>query len=209
MTGKVFVDLGMSLDGFVAGPNGGPRNPLGDGGTRVHQWVYGLRSWRERLGMEGGETEGDDELIREVFARAGAYVMGRRMFDEGELAWPDPPPFRAPVFVLTSSPRQPWVRQGGTTFNFVTDGVHSALAQARKAAAGKDVQISGGASTVRQFIDAGLVDDLQVHVSAVLLGAGLPLFDGSRTVPFELERVRVMDSPGVTHLAYRLPRSSG
>jgi dihydrofolate reductase len=159
--------------------------------------------------MEGGETGGDDELIREVFARAGAYVMGRRMFDEGELAWPDPPPFRAPVFVLTSSPRQPWVRQGGTTFNFVTGGVHSALAQARAAAAGKDVQISGGASTVRQFIDAGLVDDLQVHVSAVLLGAGLPLFDGSRTVPVELERVRVMDSPGVTHLAYRLPRSSG
>jgi dihydrofolate reductase len=209
MTGRVFVDLGMSLDGFVAGPNGGPRNPLGDGGTRIHQWVYGLRSWRERLGMEGGQTDGDDELVREVFARAGAFVMGRRMFDEGELAWPDPAPFRAPVFVLTNSPREPWVRQGGTTFHFVTDGMRSALEQAMAAAGGKDVQISGGASTVRQFIDAGLVDDLQLHVSPVLLGAGLRLFDGPRPGPVELEGVRVLHSPGATHLAYRLPRSSG
>jgi dihydrofolate reductase len=209
MTGRVFVDLGMTLDGFVAGPNGGPENPLGDGGPRIHQWVYGLKSWRERQGLEGGAANADDEVVKEISARGGAYVMGRRMFDEGEVGWSDPPPFHAPVFVLTSSARAPWDRQGGTTFSFVTDGIHSALEQAKAAAGDKDVQISGGASTVRQFIDAGLVDDLQIHLVPVLLGQGVRLFDGSRAELVELERLRVLDSPGVTHLSYRFPTSSG
>lgn len=104
---NVFVDMGMSLDGYVAGPNGAPDNPLGDGGTRIHQWIFKVMAWRERQAREGGEQSRDNEIAEETFSRAGAYTMGRRMFDEGELAWPDPPPFRAPVFVLTSHPREP------------------------------------------------------------------------------------------------------
>src|SRR5215210_6880853 len=126
---KVFVDISMSLDGFIAGPNGGLHNALGDGGHRLHQWVYILASWHERQGVAGGETNQDDEIVKDANARIGAYVMGSRMFDEGDVGWPDPTPFRAPVFVVTHQAREPWVRQGGTTFTFVNDGVESALEQ--------------------------------------------------------------------------------
>ncbi|WP_186319094.1 hypothetical protein [Streptomyces sp. SAJ15] len=121
----VFASPGMTLDGFVAGPNARPGNPLGDGGLRIHEWVEDVETWRERQSVTGGTGTGgdqDDGVVRETFERAGAYVMGRRMFAEGEVGWPDPPPFRAPVFVLTHTPREPWVRQGGTTFHFVTEG---------------------------------------------------------------------------------------
>ena len=118
----VFASLGMSLDGFIAGPNAGPDNNLGDGGDRIHGWMYRVEAWRERQSLEGGEVNRDAELLEENYGRVGAFVMGRRMFDEGEVGWPDPPPFRAPVFVLTHQPREPWERQGGTTFTFVTDG---------------------------------------------------------------------------------------
>ncbi|GAA2816110.1 dihydrofolate reductase family protein [Saccharopolyspora taberi] len=203
---KVFASMGMSLDGFVAGPNGGPDNALGDGGFRIHQWVFDLESWRERQSREGGATNADDEIVKENFARAGAYVMGRRMFDEGEAGWPDPPPFQAPVFVLTHNPREPWVRQGGTTFTFVTDGVESAVEQARAAAGDKDVQISGGADVVRQALDAGLVDEVEVHVAPILLGRGVRLFDGVDPERCAFEPERVVGSPGVTHLRYRVVR---
>ncbi|MFC8274570.1 dihydrofolate reductase family protein [Streptomyces sp. NPDC057271] len=199
---KVFASLGMSLDGFIAGPGSRPDNPLGDGGMRIHEWVFDVESWRARQNAEGGQTDQDDDIVRENFDRAGAYIMGRRMFDEGEVGWPDPPPFRAPVFVLTHTPRAPWVRQGGTAFTFVTEGIDSALARARRAAGGKDVQISGGAHTVRQFIAAGLLDELQIHLAPLVLGAGVRLFDGVST-GLSLEPVRVVDSPRVTHLTYR------
>ncbi len=107
---KVFFDVGVSLDGYIAGPNGGPRNPLGDGGVGLHQWAFKTATFLERIGVAGGETSQDDVLVRQVFDRAGAYVMGRRMFDEGEISWPENPPFRAPVFVLTHSAREPWVK---------------------------------------------------------------------------------------------------
>ncbi|MET9133598.1 dihydrofolate reductase family protein [Streptomyces antibioticus] len=202
---KVFASLGLSLDGFIAGPNAGPDNPLGDGGLRIHEWVENIESWRERQSMAGGQSNADDEIVRENFNRAGAYVMGRRMFDEGERGWPDPPPFRAPVFVLTSTPREPWVRQGGTTFTFVAEGVESALSRAREAAAGKDVQISGGAHTVRQYLDAGLVDELQIHLAPIVLGKGVRLFDGV-SPHLALEPTRAIHSPGVTHLRYQVVR---
>src|SRR5215203_1206587 len=109
--GKVHVDMSMSLDGFVAGPNAGPHNAIGDGGHRIQQWMYDVESWRERQSLQGGQANQDDEVSKERFARTGAYVMGRRMFDEGEVGWPDPPPFRAPVFVLTHQAREPWGRQ--------------------------------------------------------------------------------------------------
>jgi len=200
---KVFVDVGLSLDGFIAGPNGGPGNPLGDQGVRIHEWVFALASFRERLGMTGGETGGDDAIVRQVFARCGAYVMGRRMFDEGEVSWPENPPFRALVFVLTHHKRTPWVRDGGTTFHFVTDGMESALRQAKAAAGSLDVRISGGADTVRQYIKAGLVDELTIHLAPVLLGTGTRLFDGADATQRPIEPVAAVTSKGVTHLTYR------
>ncbi len=165
---EVFVDVGVSLDGYIAGPNGGPGNPLGDGGTRIHQWLFQTAGFCERLGLPGGQSSSDDQLVRRVFERAGAYVMGRRMFDEGELGWPEDAPFRAPVFVLTHSPREPWKRKGGTAFFFVTDGIESALRQAKAAASGRDVRVAGGAETIRQYLDAGMVDELALHIAPML-----------------------------------------
>lgn len=203
---KVFASLGMSLDGFIAGPNSRPDNPLGDGGMRIHEWVFGVESWRARQSIDGGQTNQDDTIVQENFSRAGAYIMGRQMFAEGEVGWPDPPPLRAPVFVLTHTPREPWVRQGGTTFTCVTEGIDSALAQARKAAGDKDVQISGGADVVRQFIDAGLLDELQIHLAPLVLGSGVRLFDGV-SPDLGLVPTQVVDSPQVTHLTYRITPS--
>ena len=202
--GNVIVDMGMSLGGFIAGPNAGPHNPLGDGGPRIHQWLYAVESWRERQSLTGGQINQDDEVVKEANARIGAFVMGRRMFDEGEVGWPDPPPFRAPVFVLTNHAREPWVRRGGTTFTFVTEGIESALEQARAAAGDKDVRIAGGANTVQQFIKAGLLNELQIHLAPVLLGNGVRLFDHIDPRHIELEKTRVIDSPKVTHLRYRV-----
>jgi dihydrofolate reductase len=201
-----FADLGVSLDGYVAGPNAGPGKPLGDGGPRIHAWQYGARAFRERLGMSGGEATPDNALIEERFARTGAYVMGRRMFDEGEAGWPDPPPFRAPVLVLTHRPREPWERTGGTTFTFVTDGVGAAVEAARAGAAGKDVQVSGGADVVRQALEAGLIDELTLHVAPVLLGGGVRLFDALDPAGLRLEPDRVVAGPIATHLRLRVVR---
>jgi dihydrofolate reductase len=202
--GKVHVDMSMSLDGFVAGPNASPHNALGDGGHRIQQWLYDVESWRERQSLEGGQSNRDDEVYKETSSRSGAYVMGRRMFDEGEVGWPDPPPFRAPVFVLTHHAREPWVRQGGTTFTFVTDGIESAVEQAKAAAGDKDVQIAGGANVVQQCVKAGLLDELQIHLAPVLLGDGIRLFERIGPEDVELEGTRVIDSPRVTHLGFRV-----
>jgi dihydrofolate reductase len=204
--GVVFVDVGMSLDGFLAGPNGRPGNSLGDGGTRIHEWVFPLAAFRERLGLTGGETSADDQLVRSIFARCGAYVMGRRMFDEGEVAWPENPPFRAPVFVMTHHAREPWVRKGGTTFTFVTAGLDEALRRAREAAGERDVRVSGGADVIQQALRAGVVDELDVHVAPVLLGAGVRLFDGLSAADVKLEAGPVSASPLVTHLRFRVVR---
>lgn len=201
---KVIVDIGISLDGFIAGPNAGPHNNQGDGGTRIHRWVYDLEAWRERQSLAGGRTNQDDEVVKESIARVGAFVMGRRMFDEGEVGWQDPPPFRAPVFVLTNNAREPWVRQGGTTFTFVTDGIESAVGQAKEAADDKDVRIAGGANVIQQAIEAGLVDELQIHLAPILLGDGVRLFDHIGKEHVELENTRVIESPKVTHLMYRV-----
>jgi dihydrofolate reductase len=203
---KVFFDIGVSLDGYLAGPNRGPGNPLGDGGTRIHAWMFQTASFLERIGMPGGKTSPDDELVRKVFARAGAYVMGRRMFDEGEAGWPENPPFRAPVFVLTHSARESWPREGGTTFFFVTDGIVSALEQARSAAGGKDVRVAGGAETIWQFIEAGLIDEFNLHIAPLLLGTGIRLLDHIDPALLTLEQVGARSSPLVTHISYRVVR---
>ncbi|MGW0699626.1 dihydrofolate reductase family protein [Streptomyces sp. NPDC002867] len=200
---KVVADISVSLDGFIAGPNDGPGNPLGDRGERLHEWVYPLASWREMHGLDGGATGPDADLVEETVQRAGAYVMGRRMFDCGEEPWGDEPPFHAQVFVVTHEEREPLVKQGGTTFAFVTGGVGEAVERARRAAGDKDVALAGGGQLIRGVLAAGLLDELQLHLVPVLLGGGVRLFteEGDRTVEFET--TRVIDSPSVTHLRLR------
>jgi dihydrofolate reductase len=204
--GQIIADITMTLDGFVAGPGDGIEKPLGEGGERIHQWLYDSASWRELHGQEGGGARADGKLVEESFERTGALVMGKRMFENGDGSngWGDDPPFHKPVFVLAHEAREPKV-QGDTTFTFVTDGIESALEQARAAAGDKDVAVAGGANALQQFIKAGLLDELQVHVAHILLGDGIPLFGRLGPEQIELEATRVMDAPGVTHLQFRLP----
>jgi dihydrofolate reductase len=209
---KLKFDISMSLDGFVAGPNQSPEHPLGEGGERLHEWVYGLKSFQESHGRAGGIENRDDEIAAESLAATGAVIMGRRMFGGGEGDWDESwqgwwgeePPFRVPVFVLTHHAREPLAMRGGTSFTFVTDGIESALGQARAAAGAREVAIAGGASVVGQYLRAGLVDEFQLHVSPVLLADGTRLFDGLGADQLELEIDRVVDSDAVTHLRYSL-----
>ncbi|MEV5807686.1 dihydrofolate reductase family protein [Streptomyces parvulus] len=200
----VTADLAITLDGYVAGPNVSRDNPGGDGAERIFDWIHTLASWRERQGMAGGAENRDSELVREWFDATGAVVMGRTMYDLGEEFWGDNPPFRTPVFVLTHRPRPTLVKEGGTTFHFVTEGIHSALVRARAAAGDRNVDIGGGADTVRQYLAAGLVDELQLHVVPVLLGGGLRLFEGLGDAGRrDLEQVGAVETPLATHLKYR------
>jgi dihydrofolate reductase len=210
---KVRVDITMSLDGFVAAPNQTLEHPLGEGGERLHEWAFAAASWREQHGLAGGEANADSDVIRESQDATGAVVMGRHMFSGGAGPWSDDPnadgwwgddpPFHVPVFVLTHHPRETVAMQGGTTFSFVTDGIEAALAQAREAAGEKDVLVAGGADVVQQVLNAGLLDELQVHVVPLLLGGGVRLFDRVDAVG-ELETTRVIESLSVTHLRYRV-----
>ena len=212
---RVVFDISISLDGCVAGPNASLEEPLGEGGERLHDWVLATRSWRASHGREGGETGPDDEVVAEHVGRGGATIMGRRMFSGGAGPWErdpkaggwwgDDPPFRHPVFVLTHHPREP-LALGETTFTFVTDGIEPALEQARAAAGERDVAIAGGAEAGRQYLGAGLVDELQLHVTPVLLGAGVRLFDGIEPGRVGLEQERVVAGAAVTHLSYRVAR---
>ena len=209
---RLICDLSMSLDGYVAGPNQTLEQPLGRGGERLHEWAFRLKSFRERHGMPGGESGPDDDIVKEWLDANGAVVMGRRMFSGGEGPWEDDPnadgwwgddpPFHVSVFVLTHHPRDPVVKEGGTSFTFVTEGIEAALGQARAAAGGKDVQVGGGAELVQQYLNAGLLDELNIHLVPVLLGnGGVRLLD--RLEPTELELTRVIQSDAVTHLRYR------
>jgi dihydrofolate reductase len=216
--GKVAVDITMSLDGFIAGPNQSREEPLGDGGENLHDWLFGLKSFRERHGESGGESNIDSEVLEEAFDAGGAIVMGKRMFGGGEGPWGsdpsfddpwegwwgDDPPFHMPVFVLTHHPRERLTKEGGTTFTFVTDGIAAALEQAQAAAGDKDVSVAGGANVIQQYLKAGLLDELQIHVVPLLLGSGARLFDNLGTELPELEGTRVIESPTVTHLKYRV-----
>ena len=209
--GKVVLDISSSLDGFVAGPSPSLEQPLGEGGEQLHDWVVRLASWRERHGESGGATDADDEVMAGGLAGAGAVLMGRRMFSGGDGPWEDDPkadgwwgdepPFGVPVFVVTHHARPP-LERGSTTFTFVTDGVESAVEQARAAAGDRNVSVAGGASVAQQALNAGLLDELEIHLVPVLLGGGTRLLD--RLDPkIKLERTRVVDSPAVTHLRYR------
>jgi dihydrofolate reductase len=211
----VFVDISMSLDGYVAGPNQTLEDPLGEAGEKLHEWVFRLASWRGPHGMTGGETGPEDELVRASVERTGAVIMGRRMFSGGsgpwesdpnaDAWWGDEPPFHVPVFVLTHHEREPVEKEGGTTFVFVTEGTESALDQARAAAGDKDVAIAGGAEVVQQYLRAGVVDDVTVHLAPVLLGGGVSLF-GDLGTDLRLNLLNVLESPFATHLRYDVER---
>jgi dihydrofolate reductase len=209
---KLRGHISVSLDGFVAGPNPTVEEPLGQGGEQLHELVFGLAVWREAHGREGGEVNASTPVMEGALANVGATIMGRNMFGGGPGPWGDEPwngwwgepPFRMPVYVLTHYPREPLVFDNGTTFHFVTDGIESALAQAKEAADGKDVSLGGGAAVFQQYLAAGLLDELTLHVSPVLLGSGTRLFDGAP--PSQLELLQVVDAPGVTHLSYRTGR---
>jgi dihydrofolate reductase len=203
--GKVHVDITTSLDGYIAGPHDGPELPLGENGERIHEWVTRLTSWRKEHGLEGGETNSDSEVFEESLADRGAVILGRRMFDNAH-GWGEEPPFRMPVFVLTHEAREPETKQGGTTFTFVNDGIESALQQAKAAAGDKNILVAGGADTVQQFLKAGLIDEIQIHVVPLLLGGGVKLLEGLNDEDVKLESTRVVESPTVAHLQYRVVR---
>jgi dihydrofolate reductase len=201
VAGKVFFSVSMSLDGFIAPES--LDELMGRQWMELQAWVFPLRYFRERLQLgTGGEEGRDNDLLRETFERTGASVMGRRMFDGGESAWPEEAPFRTPVFVVTHDPREPWVRPGGTTFHFVTDGIEAALDGARAAAGDLDVRIAGGGETILQYLNAGLVDEFTIALSPVLFGSGVRLFEGVDAARVALDQVHVEHSARVTHLTY-------
>jgi dihydrofolate reductase len=211
----VFIDISMSLDGYVAGPNPTLEEPLGRGGEELHEWLVGLEAWRKPHGLEGGETGPDSELYLANVERIGAVIMGRRMYSGGSGPWGhdpkadgwwgDNPPFHVPVFVLTHHEREPLEKEGGTTFHFVTDGIERALEQALAAAGDKDVLIAGGAEADQQYLRAGLVDDVTIHVAPVLLGGGVSLF-GDLGTDLRLRLTNVLEAPLAAHLQYEVER---
>jgi dihydrofolate reductase len=211
---KLRVNITMSLDGYVAGPNQSMENPLGEGAFHLHDWALPTKTFRTLHGeTNGGETGINDDVLREAFENLGATIMGRHMFgpDRGPWGknpwrgwWGDNPPFHHPVFVLTHYPRKSLAMRGGTTFHFVTDGIESALAQARGAAAGKNVALGGGAKAIQQYLAAGLVDEVEIHVVPLLLGGGERLFANLDAHKLKLEPIRTIAGPGVTHLKYRV-----
>jgi dihydrofolate reductase len=193
---KVTCDIAVSVDGLAAGPNQSVDAPLGEGGERLHRWMF-----------EEPERHAD---VIESITSAGAYVMGRNMFGPGRGDWDEQwrgwwgeePPYHAPVFVLTHHPREPLVMEGGTTFTFVTDGIDGALAQARAAAGDRDVSIAGGAATVNQYLVVGVIEELRLHVAPIVLGGGERLFEGVGELA--LEPIAVSGSALVTHVSYRV-----
>jgi dihydrofolate reductase len=208
---KVFFSVTMSLDGFIA-PEfmelGRPLEQWIGPWMELQKYVFAQKFFRENLKLgDGGETSEDNRILEHTFHRTGVSIMGKRMFEGGEQGWPEEAPFHTPVFVLTHTVREPWERPGGTTFYFVNDGIESALRQARAVAGGRDIRIAGGADVIRQYLNAGLVDEFSIAVSPVFLGAGIRLFDGIDRHRVSVEITEAIHSPLVTHLNYMVRRS--
>jgi dihydrofolate reductase len=209
---KVRVHIAISADGYVAGPNQSDENPLGEGGEQLHDWFVELKAWREPHGREGGEVNESTPIAEESLANVGAEIMGRGKFgpagggpwgdDPWQGWWGEDPPFHKPVFVVTHHEREP-LTLSDTTFTFVTDGIEAALEQAKAVSDGKDVYIGGGADIINQYLAAGLVDEIEVHVAPLVLGGGERLFDGVGP-DLQLEQLRAVEAPGVAHLKYRV-----
>jgi dihydrofolate reductase len=216
MMSKLRSTMAMSLDGFIAGPHQSVKDPLGIGGMRLHEWMVPLAVFHEMHGEDdsGGEVNASSAVVRGWWENVGAIVMGRSMFGGGPGPWGgdwrgfwgENPPYHVPVFVITHHPREPLEMQGGTTFNFVTGGIEEALKLATEAADGKDVWLTGGASVIRQYLRAGLLDEIEISLAPVLLGEGERLFADLDGAEIELEQVRAIEAPGVTHIRYRVKR---
>ena len=209
------LNITMSLDGYVAGPNQSVTHPLGEGGDQLHEWAFATRTFCAVHGMEGGATGPDDDIAAEYFQNIGATIMGRHMFGGGDGPWGDSPwngwwgenpPFHMPVFVLTHHARDPLEMQGGTTFHFVTEGIHAALQRAKDAGRGKDITLGGGAAVAQQYLKAGLIDEMDIHVVPVLLGDGARLFDNTGGQQAGYECIRIVNSPTVSHYKYHRRR---
>jgi dihydrofolate reductase len=210
---KLKANITMSLDGFVAGPNPSEKDPLGIGGMQLHQWLLPLKAFRETHGEQGGEVNPSTPIAEEILGNVGATIMGRNMFggvpgawgDDGWKGyWGDNPPYHHPVFVLTHHPRDPLEMEGGTTFHFVTEGIESALEQAKSAAGRKVVSVGGGATVVQQYLAAGLLDEIVVSLVPIFLGGGARLFDNLGEPAPNLRQVEAVEAPGVTHLRYAM-----
>jgi dihydrofolate reductase len=210
---KLRLSITMSLDGYVSGPNQSEANPLGVGGMELHEWFFPLKAFREMHGEVGGDVNASSAVVEERRTNIGATIMGRNMFGPVRGPWPDEswrgwwgenPPYHHSVFVLTHHAREPLEMEGGTTFHFVSDGIESALTQAKEAARGRDVWLAGGASVVNQYLAARLVDEIDVSVAPVILGAGARLFEGLDRRTLKLKQIRTVDPPGVTHIKYEV-----
>jgi dihydrofolate reductase len=210
MMGKVYVNIAMSLDGYMA-PEGMAIEHWTTPGYRdwgakwgaLMSWLMKTQYFRDKLGFgPGGETGAVNDMVRHTFERTGAHIMGKRMFEQGEVSWPEDAPFHTPVYVLTHEKREPWVRPGGTTFHFVNDGPESALAQAREAAGDRDIRISGGADVVQQYLNLGVVEELEIALAPVLFGSGRRLFENLREPGPRFRIDRVVAGPAATHLRY-------
>ncbi len=201
---KIIFDSAISLDGFFAGENRSPDNPMGGVSGKLHQWMFKQKAFWKHIKMEGGEENGaDGKLIDDVFARTGSYIMGKRMFEEGEVSWAEDL-YEADVYVLTHEQRKPWVQKGSTTYYFINDGIESALEKATQSAQGKDVRIQGGANTIQQFLNAGLVDEFTIHIAPVFLGTGIRLFENIDKNKCDVKIDRVIESQLTTHITYKL-----
>jgi len=202
---KVFFDVATSVDGVMAPPATADESTWMKDWMEIVNWMFGQRFFRANLKLgEGGETGEENRMLEEVYARTGTSIMGKTMFRYGEKGWPEDAPFHTPVFVLTHEPREPLVRPGGTTFHFVTDGIYDALGLARKAAGDKDVRIAGGVNTIRQYLNAGLVDEFTLHQAPTVLGRGLRLFDSIDRTRFSLDVLEAARSPHAIHLRFRV-----
>lgn len=191
---QVVFNISVSLDGFIAGPNDGPGNGMGNHGEKLHDWMFGRK------------TERDARILHEIYEKTGAIVIGRRMFDNGEAPWGDNPPFHMPVFVLTHRPQEARIKKGGTTYFFVADGIESALGKAAAAAGARDVGIWGGADVARQYIDANLVDEMQIHLVPILIGEGIRLFNEVGGRRAALGTAEIVETPAATHFKFRIDR---
>ncbi len=208
---KLRLRISLSLDGYVAGPNQSVQNPLGEGGEELHQWIFPLAVWRKPHSLEGGKTDESTPVLEEELSNIGATIMGRNMFgghpgpwdraNPWKGWWGSNPPFHHPVFVLTHHARSPLTLEGGTVFTFVTEGIEHAYDLARRAASGKDVALAGGANIAQQYLNAGLVDEMQLHIAPILLGSGERLFDGVKDL-HGLALVKTVAAPNVTHLKF-------
>jgi dihydrofolate reductase len=210
---RLRLSITMSLDGYISGPEQSEENPIGVGGIALHDWAFPLKVFQDMHGGEGGEVNASSAVVQERWENVGATIMGRNMFGPIRGPWPDEswrgwwgenPPYHHPVFVLTHHPREPLEMEGGTTFYFVSDGIESALTQAKEAAQGRDVWLAGGASTVNRYLAARLVDEIDVSIAPLILGAGERLFEGVGPGTLKLDQIRVVDAPAVAHIKYEV-----